>query len=81
MNIYFKLVMFPDITHIKVNNGCKAAFILFYRVEMFQCLHPPPPLKPHILFNSNGLTICTCFPDITHVKKKILQSAIMAFAT
>ena len=38
---------------------------LFYRVEMFQCLHPPPHLETAHFVH---LAICSCFPDITHVK-------------
>ena len=40
MKIYFTLVMFPDITHIKVNYGCKFVILdlielKFHRIEMW----------------------------------------------
>ena len=58
---------FPDIMHIKVNNGGKSAILNFYLDEIFP---PYPYLKPHILFYGEGSSYMfqTRFPDNTHIK-------------
>ena len=36
-----------------------------------------PHLELHILFYSNGLTICSGFPDITHIKQIMADNQII----
>ena len=45
---------FPDIIHIKVNNGRKSPFLHLIELIFFRAY---PTLKPHILLHSNGQAI------------------------
>ena len=57
---------FPDITHIKVNNGHKSesAILNFIELKFFRAY---PSLKTLILFYSNGLATCRHdFPDTVY---------------
>ena len=46
---------------------------LFCRIK-FKFLRAYTYLKPHIFFNSNGLAIGSGFPDITHMKKIMVDN-------
>ena len=56
---------FPDITHIKVNNGLKFAILNLIDLKLFRVY---PSLKLHILFYSNGLDFWHGLPDIRLIK-------------
>ena len=46
---------FPNITHIKVNNGLKSRQLFnFFKMKFFRAY---PSLKLHIFYSSNGLRI------------------------
>ena len=57
------LVQFSYIMHIKVNKDHMFAILNFTELNFFRAY---PPLKPHILFYSNGFAIWHSFSDITH---------------
>ena len=64
MTIYFKLVVFPDITHTTANNGRKSVILNLLELIFFRAY---PSLNLYILFH-NSLATCHGFPDITHIK-------------
>ena len=55
----------PNIGHVKVNNGLKAAILNLIKSKFYK-MHPQ--LKSHISFYSNGLAIEHGLPNIAHVK-------------
>ena len=65
MAISYVTQVFPDITHIKANDGRMSAIFNLLELKFFRVY---PSLKPHILFYSDGLAIWHCFPDITHIQ-------------
>ena len=55
---------FPDITHIKANNGLESTILNLIRLNFFRAY---PSLKLLILFYSNGLAIWHSSPDISNI--------------
>ena len=54
-SFYFKLVMFPDITHYKVNNGHKSAIFNFF--ELKYSGHIPLKTAHFVIYSNIGLAI------------------------
>ena len=60
---------FPNIRHIKVNNGRKSAILNLIELKFFRAY---PSLKPHILFYNKGLAVWYGVPGISNIKIKLL---------
>ena len=58
---------FPDIMHIKVNNGGKSAILNFYLDEIFHALSLPEATH-FVLWWWSSYMFQTRFPDNTHIK-------------
>ena len=62
--------------HIEVKSGSRSVILNLIKLIFFMVY---PYLKLHILFDGNGLTIWSGFPDITHIKKKMAVLGAMTY--
>ena len=69
---------FPDIIHIKVNNGLKLANLNLIELKFFRAY---PYLKQHILFFINNLAIWLGLSDITIIKVNYGRTIVSHLST